>query len=980
MLALPADGFADVDAGEEMDAGGSDEPDVDIDIDAGSEDPCEEEDCEIDPEPSGPVCGDGKVNQDSETCDDGNPLPGDGCSGACTLEPNHDCPKRGGACKSTIVCGDGEVAGSEVCDDDNTDDGDGCSADCLSVEPNFDCSVPGMPCVDTVICGDGEVTGSEVCDDAFEPGGCTDDCSMVTDGWSCLMPGNACVLLPRCGDGRLALDETCDDGEHCDDGTPCTNDASVCVGIGSGTCAPRASDGCNASCNVEPDYICLFPGQLCIPDVCGDGLRSPTEQCDDHNWDDGDGCNADCLLEAGWVCPSAGKKCVPKCGDGLLTDFEECEDGNADGGDGCSAACLIEPGYSCPMLNFECEAAVCGDGVAEADEGCDDGNFVYGDGCNGTCQNEPTFDAGGTAQLSCGDGIRTTGEACDDGNTNDGDGCSSACTVEPGFTCQEQAELPDLIDLKVVYRDFKADHQSGGHPDMERHIETETAIPGTVCTTANVDTCGRLDAEGKPVLRTSYNLGDNNRTITSAASYAQWYRNSGNNIEFPNESLSLGRQGTTDVYAFDSSDFFPLNGRGYGNYSGGRNFHFTSEIRYFFQYKGGETLTFRGDDDVWVFINGRHAVDIGGVHGALWGRVVLGDEDSSCSLHEYSFGGATLPDCTSYTGAEVDDTADDRFGLTKGGLYQIAFFHAERHTSQSNFRLTLTNFVAGRSICTPVCGDGFLARGEVCDDGEDDNTGEYGACAPDCSGREFCGDEVEQTSDGEHCDDGVNLTPYGGIGCSPGCVTPPRCGDGVVDVLFGEQCDLGTAGNVGAYGGCTALCQFGPFCGDSHIDSPPESCDDGAQNGGYGKNCGYDCRPAPYCGDGVRNGPEQCDLGTANNTGAHGGCKQNCTLAPRCGDGVVNGSEQCDDGQNDGGYGECAPGCKFGPRCGDGVVNGSEQCDDGQNDGGYGECATGCKFGPHCGDGVVNGSEQCDDGNTKNGDTCSANCRREATR
>ena len=35
------------------------------------------------PEP-GPGCGDGEVNQAAEECDDGNTLPGDGCSGACT--------------------------------------------------------------------------------------------------------------------------------------------------------------------------------------------------------------------------------------------------------------------------------------------------------------------------------------------------------------------------------------------------------------------------------------------------------------------------------------------------------------------------------------------------------------------------------------------------------------------------------------------------------------------------------------------------------------------------------------------------------------------------------------------------------------------------------------------------------------------------------------------------------------------------------
>ena len=64
---------------------------------------------------------------------------------------------------------------------------------------------------------------------------------------------------------------------------------------------------------------------------------------------------------------------------------------------------------------------------------------------------------------------------------------------------------------------------------------------------------------------------------------------------------------------------------------------------------------------------------------------------------------------------------DDRFGIEKGKIYQIVVFQAERHTTESNYRLTLANFVGGKSLCTPTCGDGVVVRGEVCDDGEDGN-------------------------------------------------------------------------------------------------------------------------------------------------------------------------------------------------------------------------------------------------------------------
>jgi fibro-slime domain-containing protein len=55
------------------------------------------------------------------------------------------------------------------------------------------------------------------------------------------------------------------------------------------------------------------------------------------------------------------------------------------------------------------------------------------------------------------------------------------------------------------------------------------------------------------------------------------------------------------------------------------NFSFTSEVRYWFKYDATKSyqLDFVGDDDFWVFINRKLAVDLGGLHSATPGSVTL---------------------------------------------------------------------------------------------------------------------------------------------------------------------------------------------------------------------------------------------------------------------------------------------------------------------------------------------------------------------
>jgi fibro-slime domain-containing protein len=218
-----------------------------------------------------------------------------------------------------------------------------------------------------------------------------------------------------------------------------------------------------------------------------------------------------------------------------------------------------------------------------------------------------------------------------------GDGTSDARGPRP-----DGGPAPDCHALPMTLRDFSP----STHPDFEPPSDSDFAYPGLVE--------DELGGDGKPV----YAHPGATPHTAGPAEFAQWYRDTPGINQTFEQSLPLTEVAPGRL-AFDSAAFFPLDGMGFGDEGNPHNFHFTTEIHTTFEYRGGEVFTFLGDDDLWLFVNRRLAIDLGGLHPSLAGTV---DLDASAAA----------------------------LGITPGESYPMDIFHAERHTDASNFHVETT--------------------------------------------------------------------------------------------------------------------------------------------------------------------------------------------------------------------------------------------------------------------------------------------------
>lgn len=284
----------------------------------------------------------------------------------------------------------------------------------------------------------------------------------------------------------------------------------------------------------------------------------------------------------------------------------------------------------------------------------------------------------------------------------------TTATTASARTDAVAAPAQSELRLMGVVRDFKERSVSGGHTDFERNPS------GNFGHFVNI-VADALDADRKPLFRSTGNkLTTNFRDaqgrnmmpsrsyimaksddragvvassaggqVENAASLAKWFRDIPGTNTSRTLELTLKRVGTSNVFSFDDrtdalystrGGFFPINGELFGNsQNDSKNFHFTFELNTEFTYKkdAGQVFTFTGDDDVWVYVDGKLVIDIGGIHSA------------------------------------VSQTIDmDRLGwLADNQVYKLDFFFAERHRTQSNFRIDTS--IALRRVEPPAISGKF---------------------------------------------------------------------------------------------------------------------------------------------------------------------------------------------------------------------------------------------------------------------------------
>ncbi|MBF0106893.1 MAG: DUF4215 domain-containing protein, partial [Deltaproteobacteria bacterium] len=903
------------------------------------------------------VCGDGHVNNEQETCDDGNLVADDGCSATCALESGWVC--EGTSCHET-QCGDGNREGTESCDDGDMDDNDGCSATC-ALERGWICN--GSQC-SAALCGDGIKVQSEICDEGQlngTPNKCNTTCSGIT--------------APVCNNGQV------EQGEQCDDGNP------------------YSGDGCDINCKTTG---------------CGSGIVTAGEECDDGNTASLDGCDSSCQPE------TMGCFVNTVAGNGGAVTFDPVNntvDFSMTVGGQATAVPISYPLDVAYAANGDLYVSASMEGeyspsrayqqvvvwkvsgatgeVSKLYEDLRSDSYVNG-------INRIVLSADGRYLYGAANGIiykidveSGAKTEIDLGSLNTVQDLHTVPGIDPSLT--NYMYPPSVWPVRQI-ADLVVD--SAGNMYASAWLDDPNTSDGSL----GKSVIFKVDPQGGSAKRLQIISGTSSYSALMGMSY-----DSDHNILYVFDGgysrilrIALNESPIPETSNEVFATAYDIAGNGTSGYSGDGGPALSAAISVEdmeLDHKGYLYFT------QWV-----NSSSYNPVTGVL-------DSDASHVVRRINLATGVI---TTVAGTGLRGFAGDggEAAMAQFNTPSGLSFDSEGRLAIADH---MNSRVRQLTCVEPTaCGDGLKSGSEACDDGNTvtETACAYGVrngcniCTADCSQlvqedtTAYCGDTVQNgpeqcddgdTEDGDGCDTNCTTTACGngvitsgeqcddgnvidGDGCDSNCTTT-RCGNGIRTGT--EQCD---DGGIAAFDGCNMSCMWetkdywcpGPLAAGRSWNTaayyqqtcnassngqctswlPPDDPEVEYNTEPSNTSCRFKCSPGyawdgsdciNLCGNGTLDTGEGeiCDDG---NAASGDGCSNNCTVitagwvcpqpgtactAARCGDGITAGTEACDDGNITDGDGctgptETTAGCVI-EACGDGVVNNipkTDHCDD----------------------------------------------------
>ncbi len=566
------------------------------------------------------------------------------------------------------------------------------------------------------------------------------------------------------------------------------------------------------------------------PDVCGDGVVSPGEQCDEgaSNSDvDPDACRTDCrhaycgdgVVDASELCDGANLggsdcagegftggelRCAPDCtldtslcstcGNGVREPGEAC-DGLDVGGANCSSETGMQHGLvtcagDCTLNTSGCHT--CGNGVIEGSETCE-GTDLGGETCEGlgyaygtlrcdpvSCVYDESF-----CHSICGNGVSEPGEDCDGADLL-GETCASQGMVGGQLSCTGWCtfDLGGCTQCGDGVRDPEEECDTADLGGQDCASLTGGAMTGMLDCTAEcrLDTSGCLAPAscGDGVVDTGAGSGEQCDGNDLGGATCQGLHP---------ELYGGGVLVCSPSCLYDTSGCTPVEHCGNGQAEPGL-----------------------GEQCDGADLDGQTCVGLGYPGGQLGCTAQCGFDTSAC-------------DAPVTCGNGVRDTGEACDGADLAGASCTSLGFAGGNLSCGS------DCTYDLSTCDS-CGDGLVNGDDQCDGADLGNQtcatlapGYYGgnlSCQSDCTydlasceAAGWCGDGILHATEGEQCDgadfgaDSCAARGFDGgvLTCTPGCQTDPStcatCGDG-------------TCG-VGEPGSCPADCLQQPIAaGEYH--------------------------------------------------------------------------------------------------------------------------------------------------------------------